>query len=203
MKMDPYRVLGVKQDATPQDIKKAYKHLAMKLHPDKIGDNLKALEQMKLVNEAYAILKNKGIRESFDEAEDWGKEASIEDREKVWVEYSKQVEQYYGQVRGYLEKKLGEMQTEREKLSKIEAELRKREAELVTREKAIDKQVAMINQFGGREKELQRREQSLASKEKQLKELFSNINKAYSLSVDIEKSTKEQGMKDQEPDQTQ
>ena len=57
MDIDPYEVLGVKQDATPQDIKKAYKNLAMKLHPDKIGNNLKALDQMKLVNEAYAILQ--------------------------------------------------------------------------------------------------------------------------------------------------
>ncbi|MBN1390244.1 MAG: DnaJ domain-containing protein [Candidatus Thermoplasmatota archaeon] len=190
MDLDPYEVLGVKQDATPQEIRKTYKHLAMKLHPDKVGDNLKALDQMKLVNEAYAILKNKGIRESFDEAEDWGKEASIEDREKVWVEYSKQVEEYYGQVRHYLEKKLGEMQAERDKLSKIELELKKREAELAAREKAIDKQVAMINQFGSREKELQRRERSLSSKKEQLDELLSHIMKAYNVAVDIEKSQK-------------
>jgi len=191
MDLDPYEVLGVKQDATPQEIKKAYKHLAMKLHPDKIGNNLKALEQMKLVNEAYAILKNKGIRESFDEAKDWEKEASAEEREKVWLEYSKQVEEYYEQVRTYLEKKLGEMQADREKLSKIEVELRKREAELVKREEAVDRQVGHINKFGGREKDLLQKEQFLSKKEKQLEDLLLHITKAYSIAVDLGEASRE------------
>ncbi|MGA1794023.1 MAG: J domain-containing protein [Thermoplasmatota archaeon] len=191
MDLDPYEVLGVKQSATPQDIKKAYKNLAIKLHPDKIGNNMKALEQMKLVNEAYAILKNKGIRESFDEAKDWEKEASIEEREKVWLEYSKQVEEYYEQVRAYLEKKLGEMQADREKLSKIEVELRKREAELIKREKVVDQQVGVINKFGGREKDLLQKEQFLAKKEKQLEELLLHITKAYSIAVDLGEASRE------------
>jgi curved DNA-binding protein CbpA len=191
MDIDPYEILGVKNTATPQEVKKAYKNLAMKLHPDKIGNNLKALDQMKLVNEAYAILKNKSIRESFDEAGDWEKEASIKDREKVWMEYSKQVEDYYEQVRSYLEKKLMEMESERDKLSKIEIELRKRETELMKRERDLEKQVNVINQFGGKQKNLVEREKFISKREKELDDLLLHISKAYALVVELGQASKD------------
>ena len=191
MDIDPYEVLGVKQDATPQEIKKAYKNLALKLHPDKIGNNLKALDQMKLVNEAYAILKNKNIREIYDEAEDWEKEATVKDREKVWMEYSKQVEEYYEEVRSYLEKKLTEMESEKNRLSKIEIELRKRESELIKRESDLEKQVNVINQFGGKQKDLLEREKFIAKREKELDDLLLYISKAYALVVEIGQASKD------------
>jgi curved DNA-binding protein CbpA len=191
MDIDPYEVLGVKQDATPQQIKKAYKNLAMKLHPDKIGNNLKALDQMKLVNEAYAILKNKSIREIYDETEDWEKEATVKDREKVWMEYSKQVEEYYEEVRSYLEKKLTEMENEKNRLSEIEIELRKRESELTKRERALEKQVNIINQFGGKQKDLLDREKFISKREKELDDLLLHISKAYALVVEIGQASKD------------
>jgi curved DNA-binding protein CbpA len=198
MDIDPYEILGVKNTATPQEVKKAYKNLAMKLHPDKIGNNLKALDQMKLVNEAYAILKNKSIRESFDVAGDWEKEASTKEREKVWHEYSKQVEEYYEQVRSYLEKKLKEMEIEREKLSSIEIELRKRETEfqktqheLEKREKSLENHVKIINQFGGREKELVDKEKFISRREKEMDDLLLHISKAYALVVELGQASKD------------
>ena len=60
--MDYYGVLGVSQSATQDDIRKAYRKLAHKYHPDKGGDESKFKE----VNEAYQILGNKEKREQYD-----------------------------------------------------------------------------------------------------------------------------------------
>lgn len=60
-----YLVLGITKQATPQDIKKAYRNLAIENHPDKGGDAAK----MALVNEAYEILSDATKRSVFDA--DW------------------------------------------------------------------------------------------------------------------------------------
>ena len=61
---DPYKVLGVSPNASDEDVKKAYRNLARKYHPDNYHDNPLAdlaQEKMKEVNEAYdAILKQRG-----------------------------------------------------------------------------------------------------------------------------------------------
>ena len=58
---NPYEVLGVREDATDEEIKEAYRALARKYHPDKYTDEgLKemATEKMKTINEAYEEIKN-------------------------------------------------------------------------------------------------------------------------------------------------
>jgi molecular chaperone DnaJ len=60
--MDYYQILGVAKNATEQDIKKAYRKLAHKYHPDKGGDEKKFKE----INEAYQILSDKSKREQYD-----------------------------------------------------------------------------------------------------------------------------------------
>ena len=52
---DPYKILGLKPGATDDEIKKAYKEMAKKYHPDLHGNSPEAAEMMKKINEAYDI----------------------------------------------------------------------------------------------------------------------------------------------------
>ncbi len=66
--IDYYQALGVSRDATPDEIKKAYRKLAMKYHPDKAkGDKKQAEEKFKQISEAYAVLSNPEKKKEYDE----------------------------------------------------------------------------------------------------------------------------------------
>jgi molecular chaperone DnaJ len=65
-KRDFYEVLGVNRDASEEDIKKAYRKLAMKYHPDRNPDNSKAEAQFKEAKEAYEILSDSDKRAAYD-----------------------------------------------------------------------------------------------------------------------------------------
>jgi curved DNA-binding protein len=65
---DYYKILGVGRDATADDIKKAYRKLAMKYHPDKAkGDKKQAEEKFKQISEAYAVLSVPEKKKEYDE----------------------------------------------------------------------------------------------------------------------------------------
>ncbi|MFZ5464676.1 MAG: molecular chaperone DnaJ [Pseudomonadota bacterium] len=66
-KRDYYEVLGVNRDASEEDIKKAYRRLAMKYHPDRNPDNPKAEESFKEAKEAYEILSDAQKRAAYDQ----------------------------------------------------------------------------------------------------------------------------------------
>ncbi|MDX1776034.1 MAG: DnaJ C-terminal domain-containing protein [Desulfobulbales bacterium] len=64
--MDYYDVLGVKKDSSDQDIKKAYRKLAMKYHPDRNKGDKDAEEKFKKISEAYAVLSDPEKRKQYD-----------------------------------------------------------------------------------------------------------------------------------------
>ena len=66
-KKDYYEVLGVNRDASDDDMKKSYRKLAMKWHPDRNPDNPKAEEHFKEAKEAYEILTDAQKRAAYDQ----------------------------------------------------------------------------------------------------------------------------------------
>ena len=66
MKNDYYRTLDIKKDASPDEIKKAYRKLAIKYHPDKNPDNPDAELKFKEVSEAYSVLSDTEKRKNYD-----------------------------------------------------------------------------------------------------------------------------------------
>ncbi|WP_287417305.1 DnaJ domain-containing protein, partial [Oceanithermus sp.] len=63
---DYYAVLGVSRDASQEEIKKAYRKLALKYHPDKNPGDPSAEERFKEINEAYAVLSDPEQRARYD-----------------------------------------------------------------------------------------------------------------------------------------
>lgn len=66
-KRDYYEVLGVSKTATPDEIKKAYRKLAIKYHPDRNPDNKEAEDKFKEAAEAYEVLSNEEKRQKYDQ----------------------------------------------------------------------------------------------------------------------------------------
>lgn len=67
-----YQILGVKRDASSSDIKRAYRKLAKKYHPDTNGNRADIKKKFQEVTEAYRVLSDPKARETYDE---WGHEA--------------------------------------------------------------------------------------------------------------------------------
>ena len=86
-KRDLYEVLGVSRDASTDDIKRAYRKLALQFHPDKNPGDKQAEERFKEIAEAYAILSDDEKRVRYDRfghsatsgAGDFGGFSNIED----------------------------------------------------------------------------------------------------------------------------
>lgn len=67
MSQDYYKTLGIDKSASDTEIKKAYRKLAMKYHPDRSKGDKKAEEMFKKVSEAYAVLSDAEKRRQYDE----------------------------------------------------------------------------------------------------------------------------------------
>jgi curved DNA-binding protein len=63
---DYYQILGVRKTADPEEIKKAYRKLALKYHPDRNPNNPTAEEKFKKISEAYAVLSDQEKRKQYD-----------------------------------------------------------------------------------------------------------------------------------------
>ncbi len=97
---DYYKILGVTRAATTDEIKKAYRKLAVKYHPDKNAGNKQMEEKFKEINESNEVLSDPGKRKKYDEmGENWrqyekskGGSAGGFD----WQRYSQQQQQQRG-----------------------------------------------------------------------------------------------------------
>lgn len=65
-KRDYYEVLGIRRDATEDEVKKAYRRLAMQYHPDRNPGDKEAEEKFKEAGEAYEVLKDSSKRQRYD-----------------------------------------------------------------------------------------------------------------------------------------
>jgi curved DNA-binding protein len=97
-KKDYYRLLGVPREASDDDIKKAYRKLAMEFHPDRNpGKEKWANEKFKEINEAYGVLGNQDKRKQYDQfgttgdaSDVFGNQATSDIFEDVMKEYGRQ-----------------------------------------------------------------------------------------------------------------
>lgn len=90
---DYYKILGVDKSATQQEIKKAYRKLAAKYHPDKNPDDPSSEEKFKEVGEAYEVLKDPEKRKLYDQAgADWKRyrQADNNTGDFDWSQYARE-----------------------------------------------------------------------------------------------------------------
>src|SRR3712207_5877342 len=64
---DPYELLGVSREASGEDVRRAYRRLARKHHPDANPDDPRAEERFKEIQQAYEVLSNPEKRRNYDE----------------------------------------------------------------------------------------------------------------------------------------
>ena len=76
-KKDYYEVLGLSRQASDDEIKKSFKKLAMKYHPDRNPDNPKAEESFKDAKEAYEVLSDSQKRSAYDQFGHAGVDQSV------------------------------------------------------------------------------------------------------------------------------
>ncbi|MFA7057925.1 MAG: molecular chaperone DnaJ [Candidatus Cloacimonadales bacterium] len=87
-KRDYYEVLGVEKDASDSEIKKAYRKLAMKYHPDKAGDDKEAEEKFKEASEAYEVLSDDDKKARYDQHGHAGLEGAFGQGGFNWSDFS-------------------------------------------------------------------------------------------------------------------
>ncbi|HHE37050.1 MAG TPA: molecular chaperone DnaJ [Candidatus Cloacimonetes bacterium] len=87
-KRDYYEVLGVQKNASDSEIKKAYRKLAMKFHPDKNKDNKEAEEKFKEASEAYEVLSDKDKRSRYDQFGHAGLEGAFGSGGFSWSDFT-------------------------------------------------------------------------------------------------------------------
>jgi len=99
--IDYYKILGIKRSASDKEIKKAYRKLARKYHPDLNPDNKEAEKKFKEINEANEVLSNVENRKKYDKyGKDW---KHGEENEKAQQKQQSQYQRYSNTNQGYSE----------------------------------------------------------------------------------------------------
>ncbi|MCF7793069.1 MAG: molecular chaperone DnaJ [Candidatus Cloacimonetes bacterium] len=87
-KRDYYEVLGVDKNASDSEIKKAYRKLAMKYHPDKNKDDKTAEDKFKEASEAYEVLSDRNKRQKYDQYGHAGVEGAFGNNGFTWDNFT-------------------------------------------------------------------------------------------------------------------
>ena len=94
---DYYKILEIDKKATPAEVKKAYRTLAKKNHPDKNLGDKKAEERFKLVNEANEVLGDVDKRKQYDElGENWQQNQQAQNQQRNYNQYQGNPNQGFG-----------------------------------------------------------------------------------------------------------
>lgn len=102
MSRDYYEVLGVPKNATQEDVKKAYRRLARKYHPDVNPNKAEAEEKFKELSEAYEVLMDSNKRRMYDQYGHEGVKSSFGGRGFQWSDFShySDIEDLFGNLFG-------------------------------------------------------------------------------------------------------
>nr|KAG5696555.1 hypothetical protein BaRGS_030423 [Batillaria attramentaria] len=84
-----YEVIGVRREATPQEVKKGYHKTSLTVHPDRVEAENKeaATRKFQTLGKVYTILSDKEKRALYDESGDVGEEDDVVDQDRDWEEY--------------------------------------------------------------------------------------------------------------------
>src|SRR5215510_2769483 len=95
--IDYYKVLGVEKSATQDDIKKAYRKLARKLHPDLNPNDKEAHKKFQQINEANEVLSDPEKRKKYDQyGKDWQHAEQFENARHEQQQHGRRAETFSG-----------------------------------------------------------------------------------------------------------
>ncbi|MBW2528953.1 MAG: molecular chaperone DnaJ [Deltaproteobacteria bacterium] len=100
-KRDYYELLGVAQDATTDDIRKAYRKLALKHHPDRNAGSREAEAKFKEVTEAYQVLSDADKRQRYDRFGHAGVEGSVDFGADIFSHFQDIFSEFFGGMGGF------------------------------------------------------------------------------------------------------
>lgn len=100
-KRDYYDLLGVSKDASADDLRKAYRKLALKHHPDRNDGSAEATEQFKTITEAYGVLSDGEKRQLYDRFGHAGLEGQLDFGGDIFSHFQDLFSEFFGGLGGF------------------------------------------------------------------------------------------------------